>query len=137
MTALGQFIRQHRIRHDLTQADLARRAGIDSTYVNAIETGRKRPSGAQLLQAVGDALQLDSEERQALHKAAELSQRSLRLPEELPSTKSELVRVLVEDLPYLNAPDVDILMNVLAALRLRHTPSLASTQPCPQGRGAM
>ena len=130
MTALGQFIRQHRIRHDLTQADLARRAGIDSTYVNAIETGRKRPSGAQLLQAVGDALQLDSEERQALHKAAELSQRSLRLPEGLPSTKSELVRALVEDLPYLNAPDVDILMNVLAALRMRRTPSSASTQPC-------
>lgn len=117
MSALGNFIRQRRSSCDLTQADLARLVGVDSTYINGIETGRKRPGGAQLLQALGEALQLDVAGRQELYRRADLSQRSLRLPEELSLEKSELVRSLILDLPHFETEEVNIVANVLAALR--------------------
>lgn len=132
MTALGEFIRRHRIECELTQAELARRAGVNATYINAIETGRNRPDGPQILNALAEALRLDGEGRRDLGKAAELSQRLLRLPEELTPAEHEFVRTLVDELPRLGAPALDILTNVLEALRLQRTqtssPVLASEQ---------
>ena len=119
MTALGVFIRQRRVSRELTQADLARRIGVDATYISGIESGRKRPGSAQLLKAIGDALQLDEDGRLALQKAADLSRRSLRLSAELSPEKSELMSAFAADLPYLDASGVEILANVLAALRLQ------------------
>ncbi|WP_174424436.1 helix-turn-helix domain-containing protein [Cupriavidus basilensis] len=121
MTALGDFVRRHRVERDLTQAELARRAGVNATYINAIETGRNRPDGPQILNALAEALGLDAHGRQALRKAAELSQRMLRLPEELSPAEHEFVRALVDELPRLGTPALDILTNVLAALRLQRT----------------
>jgi len=135
MTALGEFIRRHRTECELTQADLARRAGVNATYINAIETGRNRPDGPQILTALAEALGLDDEGRLALGRAAELSQRLLRLPEELSPAEHEFVRALVDELPHLKAPALDILRNVLAALRLQRTqistPVMASEQGGP------
>ena len=119
MTALGVFIRQRRVSRELTQADIARQIGVDATYISGIESGRKRPGSAQLLKAIGDALQLDEEGRLALQKAADLSRRSLRLSAELSPEKSELMNAFAADLPYLDASGVEILANVLAALRLQ------------------
>lgn len=133
MTPLGMFIRQRRVNCDLTQADLARLVGVDAAYINGIELGRKRPAGAQLLQALGDALQLDGVGRQELHRAAELSQRSLRLPEELSTEKSELVRLLVGDLPYLDTESVEIVAILLAALRRQRAKTGTPTLLSPQG----
>ena len=101
MTALGVFIRQRRVSRELTQADLARRIGVDATYISGIESGRKRPGSAQLLKAIGDALQLDEDGRLALQKAADLSRRSLRLSAELSPEKSELMSAFAADLPLL------------------------------------
>ncbi|MFJ1258077.1 helix-turn-helix domain-containing protein [Cupriavidus sp. CuC1] len=135
MTALGDFIRQHRTDRNLTQAELARRVGINATYINAIETGRKRPDGRQLLGALAVALQLDDDGRCGLVTAAELSQRMLRLPEELSPAKHELVRALIEDLPHLGNPETAILADVLKGLRQLRTQvsmlSLASQQGGP------
>ncbi|WP_247315784.1 helix-turn-helix domain-containing protein [Ralstonia pseudosolanacearum] len=136
MSALGDFVRQRRSNCDLTQADLARLVGVDATYINGIESGRKRPGGSQLLQALGDALQLDVAGRQELHRRADLSQRLLRLPEELSLEKSELVRSLIADLPHLETEGVDIIANVLAALRRQRDRTLMPTEPVQQG-GAM
>ena len=136
MSALGDFVRQRRSNCDLTQADLARLVGVDATYINGIESGRKRPGGSQLLQALGDALQLDAAARQELHRRADLSQRLLRLPEELSLEKSELVRSLIVDLPHFEVEDVDIVANVLAALRRQRDRTSMPSKPVQQG-GAM
>lgn len=136
MTALGVFIRQRRVSRELTQADLARQIGVDATYISGIESGRKRPGSAQLLKAIGDALQLDEEGRLALQKAADLSRRSLRLSAELSPEKSELMNAFAADLPYLDASGVEILANVLAALRLQRN-GIARLAEQPQPGGAM
>ncbi|MHC6050340.1 helix-turn-helix domain-containing protein [Ralstonia solanacearum] len=133
MSALGDFVRQRRSNCDLTQADLARLVGVDATYINGIESGRKRPGGSQLLQALGDALQLDAAGRQELYRRADLSQRSLRLPEELSLEKSELVRSLIVDLPRFETEEVDIVANVLAALRRQRDRTSIPAQSDQQG----
>ncbi|MEF2251288.1 helix-turn-helix transcriptional regulator [Ralstonia solanacearum] len=136
MTALGVFIRQRRVSRDLTQADLARQIGVDATYISGIESGRKRPGSTQLLKAIGDALQLNEEGRAALQKAADLSRRSLRLSAELSPEKSELMNAFAADLPYLDASGVEILANVLAALRLQRN-GIARLAEQPEPGGAM
>jgi len=107
--------------------------GVDATYINGIESGRKRPGGSQLLQALGDALQLDAAGRQELYRRADLSQRSLRLPEELSLEKSELVRSLIVDLPRFETEEVDIVANVLAALRRQRDRTSIPAQSDQQG----
>ena len=115
MTALGEFIRQHRLAADLTQAELARRVGVDSTYLGAIETGQKRPKGEALLEGIAESLSLSREGRHDLVLAARLSQRTLRLPDELTRAQHEIVQALVRELPQLDEADTDSLKTILAA----------------------
>jgi len=44
LSALGDAIREHRVRAGLTQAELAHRAGIGRPHLNHIEGGRKNPT---------------------------------------------------------------------------------------------
>ncbi|MGO4575375.1 helix-turn-helix transcriptional regulator [Cupriavidus sp. 2TAF22] len=115
MTALGEFIRQHRLAADLTQAELARRVGVDSTYLGAIETGKKRPKGEALLEGIAESLSLTREGKYELVMAARLSQRTVRLPEELTRAQHEIVQELVRELPQLGEADTDSLQSILAA----------------------
>ncbi|SOY40309.1 Transcriptional regulator, XRE family [Cupriavidus phytorum] len=114
MTALGEFIRQHRLAADLTQAELARRVGVDSTYLGAIETGKKRPKGEALLEGIAESLSLTREGKHELVLAARLSQRTLRLPEELTRAQHEIVQQLVRELPQLDEADTNSLQSILA-----------------------
>lgn len=123
MTALGEFIRHHRLAADLTQAELARRVGIDSTYLGAIETGKKRPKGEALLAGIAESLSLSRQDSQELALAAKLSQRTLRLPGELTRPHHEIIQMLVRELPDMDEFDTDALhrlLTVFLAMRRRH-----------------
>lgn len=113
MTALGEFIRQHRLAADLTQAELARRVGVDSTYLGAIETGKKRPKGEALLDGIAESLSLNREGRRELELDARLSQRTLRLPEELTRAQHGIVQAIVRELPQLDDADTNSLQSLL------------------------
>jgi transcriptional regulator with XRE-family HTH domain len=52
---VGPAIRALRERADLSQEELAGRAGLDRTYVSGIERGRRNPS-VKSLQRITDAL---------------------------------------------------------------------------------
>lgn len=64
LSALGAAIRDHRVRAGLTQAELAKNAGIGRPHLNHIEGGRKNPTVVVLVHlaqglgvAPGDLLQ--------------------------------------------------------------------------------
>ncbi|WP_188020299.1 helix-turn-helix transcriptional regulator [Deferribacter autotrophicus] len=44
LESLGNFLRQIRINHKITQKDLAKILGLSPTFVNNIENGKKRPT---------------------------------------------------------------------------------------------
>ena len=57
----GSLITQARLRAGITQAELARRAGMPRSVVNAYERGKREPGAAaldQLLEAAGMRLEL-------------------------------------------------------------------------------
>lgn len=56
MKGLGQRIRDHRTRAELTQAELARRAGISKAYLSELEGESGRRPSADVLLRIADAL---------------------------------------------------------------------------------
>ncbi len=52
---VGNNVRRLRLRRDLTQEQLAFEAGIDLTYLGAIERGRRNPS-LMVMVRIADAL---------------------------------------------------------------------------------
>lgn len=62
MNELGREIRRLRQRADLSQAELGKRVGVDSSYISMIETGRQPDPGRDLLRALSRELQTPIEE---------------------------------------------------------------------------
>lgn len=63
----GQFLREARIRHRVTQEQLASRAGTTQSAISRIESNRVSPSVAtlhELLYVLGEDLVLSSEPRE-------------------------------------------------------------------------
>lgn len=67
--ALGRAIRDYRGRRQISQEDLAHRAGMHRTYLGGIERGERNPSYTNIMK-VADALGVDAWE--LLHRAREL-----------------------------------------------------------------
>lgn len=57
---LGEFIRQHRERANLSLRRLAERAGISNPYLSQIERGIRKPS-AEILKRLSRGLQISAE----------------------------------------------------------------------------
>jgi predicted ATPase/transcriptional regulator with XRE-family HTH domain len=67
---LGTLLQSFRIRANLTQADLAERAGLSAAAIGAIEQGTRRRPHQHTLTALATALRLAPAERDALLQAA-------------------------------------------------------------------
>jgi transcriptional regulator with XRE-family HTH domain len=67
--ALGRAIRDFRGRREISQEDLAHRAGMHRTYLGGIERGERNPSYTNLLKV---ARALDVDAWQLIRRANEL-----------------------------------------------------------------
>src|ERR671933_1545876 len=84
MDSFGEWLRRRRKALDLTQAELAQRAGCVPGTIKSIEADARRPS-VQLAERLAEVLELRPEERAAFLKAAraELSPDQLASPTQL------------------------------------------------------
>ena len=57
-SAVGTHIRQARLRHGMSQAELARRIGISKTAMNDLEQGKTRDPHLSYVVAIADELRL-------------------------------------------------------------------------------
>ena len=89
ITRFGKEVRKLRIDHDITLKDLADRIGVTSTFVSAVEAGRKSIP-PNFVQKVVAAMDLGPKEAAELRRAADQSAREQRIV--LPSTASPLMR---------------------------------------------
>jgi len=78
MTAFGERIRELRTQRDdyISLRELARRVGIDFTYLSKIENGKVAPPSDEVIEKLARELGADLEELLAL--AAKVSQKELR-----------------------------------------------------------
>src|SRR5689334_13871758 len=77
--SFGYWLRRRRKALDLTQAELAARAGCVLTTIKKLETGARQPS-RQLAERLGDALALSEGERAMLLDAVGSSSPTALLP---------------------------------------------------------
>ena len=88
--AARHLLRTARGRAGLTQAELARRAGVPRTVVNAYERGAREPGVAafdRLLRAMGARVAVVAEPPVDASRAAHILEQVLDLAERLPSKR--------------------------------------------------
>lgn len=78
------FFRDLRLRHGLSQQEIADQLGYEQGYISAIELGKKSPSEA-LLKKLAKAMNLSERDQEALSQAVKESKRKFVLPNEVPT----------------------------------------------------
>ncbi len=68
-TAFAERLRHYREFHRRSQSQLAKRAGVDHSYVSRLESGTRPPTRAAI-ERLADALGSDADERRLLFASA-------------------------------------------------------------------
>lgn len=115
-TAFGRRLRAWRRQRGLSQLDLSLRANVSQRHVSFIETGRSRPR-AEVIQRIGDVLDLSLREQNAMLVAAGLGPAYPEMPlaaGPIAPFSSVLGRLLAEHEPF-PALVIDRWWDVIAA----------------------
>jgi transcriptional regulator with XRE-family HTH domain len=94
---LGREIRRVRLEHELTQAELAKDAGISRTTLNQLENGLSPDLGVRKVQAILERLnlRLSVEPAEARPDSIKMSATTSSVSYRDPLTEDELVRALI------------------------------------------
>ncbi len=112
-TDLGKRLRKIRIDAEETLGDMAHNLGITSSYLSAIEKG-KRPAPANFVKAVASLYELASPEREALSVAADKTLRNVRIPlENISDRQREAALCFARSFDSLDDGEADALINLL------------------------
>lgn len=117
MTPVGQFVCTKRNALGITQDQLAQKLGVDASYVNRIEKGKKSPGNLRFLENLAECLELSADETTTLFTAAKLSQRVVRMPANLSPKGYALVANLVSGITELNDAQLSLLETMINAVR--------------------
>jgi len=113
----GNQLFHARIRRQLLQKQVALSAGVDASYLAAIEHGRRLPPKEAVLHRLLDALKLSAAEKRELESAAFMERITSYLIQAEPNVRgaSTLIR-LADALPRLNDKEVSALEDLLDAM---------------------
>lgn len=116
---LSEFLILKRRQNHLRQQDLARQLGIGSSYLSAVESGRRLPKSTTFWNKLSEVLRLDDDDRQMLHQILQQSKSTLRIP---PDTNPQVREVLFDLVEFGNQLTPD----QLAIIRIATRPKPAS-----------
>ena len=102
---IGQFIKEHRERADLSLRRLADRAGISNPYLSQIERGMRMPS-SMILQSLAKGLRMSAETLYA--------QAGLIDPQD--AEESDVVKAVMRD-PHISARQREMLIDMYRSFR--------------------
>lgn len=114
MSPFSHLLHELRMRHQVRQIDLAQRVGYEQSYISALEAGAKGPPTQEFVDRLGAVLALSDDEAQALHAAAEASQRKLVIDPDAPQDVYWLLSRLRAKLPALTPAQVRVINEVLS-----------------------
>lgn len=80
MTPFGELLEKHRRKRGLHQQELSYLVGINSTYVSAMESGKRGSPSKEVVQRIIAALELTEQEAKELKESATRSKKSMRIP---------------------------------------------------------
>lgn len=125
---LSEFLILKRRENSLRQQDLARQLGIGSSYLSAVEAGRRLPKSTTFWEKPSQVLKLDDEDKRTLHQMLRQSKSTLSIP---PDTNPEVREILCDlvDFGGQLSPDQ------LAIIKIATQPRAASTFGDQEARG--
>ena len=115
ITPFGRVVRKHRIDQGMLLKDMAEALGISSSWLSAIETGRK-PITKGLPKRVAKVLGLDLEETADLLKAAEQSAASYSIKSAHPERR-DVAAALARRFDHLSDEDIDRIREIVSRSR--------------------
>lgn len=115
MTSLGIALRKLRLdRHELLR-DMAKKLGVTSAFLSAVETGRKK-APKRLVSKVCELYELDGREQQEILTAAELSMQEVKIDlTNVSSSQQEVAVSFAKALKGLTDDDISKIMRVFEA----------------------
>lgn len=113
MSPFSHFLVALRSRHNVKQAELAKRLGYAKSYISALETGQKGPPAQAFLECVAQFFALDERSKAEMYAAAEASKRSLVIQSNASSDLFWMLHALRQALPELSPPQIRIMNEVI------------------------
>lgn len=117
MTPLAMFVISRRITLGVSQQQLARRMGVDGSYISMVEKGKKSPANLRFLERLAAGLALSNLETQELFEMAKRSQNSIRLPKDISVTAYLLAANFASSLEILSDEQMNFLNSAIDALK--------------------
>lgn len=113
MSPFSYLLHDLRLRHGLSQAELAQRIGYEQSYVSSVEIGLKGPPANDFLDRLSTGLALTLDEKKALYEALDASQRKLVINADSPSEIFLLLRDLREGIDRLSAEQIWLIRGIV------------------------
>jgi transcriptional regulator with XRE-family HTH domain len=117
-TPFGYLLKRHREERGHTQKKFAALCGLSESYLSRIETGICSPTSEALLDRVATALSLSEQDKEALRKAAQKSQRIIQLPSNLSIKGFLITRRFLDTVAMLDHQDLEEIRRICA----KHSP---------------
>jgi transcriptional regulator with XRE-family HTH domain len=115
---VGEKIRKLRRERELTQDQLAKKAGLNGRHVNRIEKGHVRPN-PDTVNSLARALHIEPSELLRDVEDASPPPRGAAAERNAASALAERLRERLADVPQLPAEDQEALIRVIDAMRAR------------------
>lgn len=126
MSPISTLLQSIRVQHRISQTELAERIGYEQTYISALELSKKGPPSADYIERFADELGLSDALRQQLRAAANASQRTVAIKDDVPEEVYWLLKDLRDQLPKLCARRARVLREIL---ELATSPSSSEAEP--------
>jgi len=113
LTTLGKWIRKWRIDHDSSLYVMSKALCVSTSYLSAIETGKRTPSQS-FVGKMADYMELIPEEREELFRLVDQSRKELKLDmRSLPEEKQELAICFARKIESLSDEDRKMILQLL------------------------
>jgi transcriptional regulator with XRE-family HTH domain len=123
METFGELLASARRKRRLLQKQVADRAGLDPSYLGALERGRREAPSSKIFQQLLRVLEPSQFERQQLiHALALLRLQRVIEDEAAPLLGGGALLRIARRLPYLAEPDLDLLETLVQRLARGQSP---------------
>lgn len=113
MSPFASLLHEIRMKHRISQSELADIIGYEQTYISALEVGKKGPPTPEFIDRLILALEMSPAESQQLRDAADASQRKLVISPDMPQDVYLMIRSLRKWLPDISGDQIKLITDIL------------------------
>lgn len=113
MTPFGLFMRTLRLENGLLLKDMAEAMGVSSSFLSALEHGKKGAPNADFVSSLENKLKLNATQRSELRRAVRDSATNLAIPAKSTPLGFQAAHAFARKLPSLSEKQLRQLLNIV------------------------